>query len=58
MITHILIEIEGIGAAYQEVSEGQVLRYLDLNGVELFKTVPIGQGSWVTDADPPKQGWM
>lgn len=57
MNTYILICVEGIGEAYQEVADGQVIRYLDLNGVELFKTVPSGQGSWVVDANPPRPSW-
>lgn len=51
---YILIEIEKFGQAYQEISNGVVVRYLDTNGVELFKLVPSGQGSWVVDANPPR----
>lgn len=58
MISYILIEIEGHGDAYQEIANGQVVRYLDVDGTELYKVIPIGVGSWVIDANPTRLSWM
>jgi len=58
MNSYILIEIENIGLAYQEVANGTVTRYLDTDGVEMFAVVPTGHGSTVIDANPPLLSWM
>lgn len=55
---YILVEIDGIGQAYQEISNGQVTRYLDSAGAYLFDVVPTGHGSKVIDAAPARQPWM
>jgi hypothetical protein len=45
--------------AYQEVDElGQVLRYLDEQGVLLYEVPPEAVICVVTDPDPPRQPWM
>lgn len=53
----ILIEIQDVGPAYQEISYGVVQRYLGLDGVELFRSVPSGKWSEVIDANPPTPTW-
>lgn len=55
---YILIEIDNYGIAYQEIANGQVIRYLAQDGSFLFDVVPIGNGSGVVDANPPIQSWM
>lgn len=44
--------------AYQEVAGGNVLRYLDEQGAELFVVPPEGVVCNVIDPDPPRQLWM
>lgn len=58
MISYILIEIEGVGLAYQEVSQGAVVRYVNTDGNYLFTAVPTGLGSLVVDRIPPVLAWM
>ena len=54
---YILIDIEGIGPAYQVVQHGNVVRYVDLDGVILFNAVPTGHSSSVVDATPATPAW-
>ena len=54
---YILIEIFGLGQAYQVVVNGNVVRYVDLDGTFLFTSVPTGHGSTVVDANPPVPAW-
>lgn len=44
--------------AYQEVVVGDVVRYLDDQGAELFVLPPEGVVCVVTDPDPPRLPWM
>lgn len=58
-MNYILVSIDGIGNAYQESSTyGEVVRYLDQSGTELFLVVPDGHGSLVIEQEPPRQPWM
>jgi hypothetical protein len=43
---------------YQEIQNGNVARYVDLDGVELFIQPPVGNGGVVIDANPTRQDWM
>lgn len=43
---------------YQEIQNGNVIRYVDLQGSELFVLPPVGNGGSVIDATPPRQDWM
>lgn len=54
---YILITIDTLGPAYQEVLNGSVVRYTDLDGATLFDTVPNGLGSEVLDDNPPTPVW-
>lgn len=54
---YILIDIDTLGAAYQEVLNGSVVRYTDMDGATLFDVVPSGLGSRVLDATPPAPAW-
>jgi hypothetical protein len=59
MARHILIEIDTIGTAYQQVDDyGQVQRYVGPEGEHLFDVVPTGLGSRVVDPAPKPQAWM
>lgn len=55
---YVKINIEGHGDAYQEIVNGQVVRYIDVDGTELYKVIPAGTGSWVLDANPARLNWM
>ena len=55
---YIKIEIDTIGLAYQQISNGMVIQYLNENGMFLFDVVPTGLGSFVIDSNPEKQEWM
>ena len=54
---YILISIQTIGQAYQEVLYGSVVRYTSLDGTTLFTSVPDGLGSEVLDGNPPQPAW-
>jgi len=54
---YVLIEIDSVGPAYQEIMHGSVVRYADMDGVTLFATVPNGLGSRVIDASPAVPAW-
>ena len=54
---YILIEIEGYGPAYQVVVNGNVVRYVDWDGVFMFTTVPTGHSSSVLDPNPMTPPW-
>lgn len=60
MFTYVLLRFTtpGIGDAYQEAENGNVTRYVSVDGVELFITPPTGDGGSVVDADPPRLDWM
>ena len=58
-MSYILIDIDSIGEAYQQVDiNGDVVQYMALDGTPLFTMVPVGLWSWVVDANPPTQSWM
>ena len=58
-VRYILVRFDSGLDAYQEVDPyGDVLRYLDSDGYELFAQPPIAVGCVVTDPDPPKLPWM
>lgn len=46
-----LVRFEKAGDAYQEIVDGAVVRYVAVDGVELFKVAPLGDGSVVLAAD-------
>lgn len=54
---YVLIEIDTVGLAFQEVHCGTVTRYTDTDGNTLFDTIPTGLGSMVVDADPIQPVW-
>lgn len=58
MRSYIKVAFDTLGEAYQEVEAGEVLRYLDGDGVEMFITPPAGEGSRVIDARPAFEKWM
>ena len=55
---YILIKFEyGMeGTAYQEISNGVVIRYTDMDGNTI--ELPQNVGSHVIDPNPPRQPWM
>ena len=54
---YILLDF-GTFQGYQEIQSGSVLRYVGLDGAELFIMPPIGNGGSVIDVNPPRQDWM
>lgn len=53
---YILIEIEGVGLAYQEIAYGNVVRYTDQSGATIDYTTGGGV-SRVIDANPTPPSW-
>lgn len=54
---YVLIDIDTLGLAYQEIANGSVVRYADLLGATLFAAIPAGLGSAVVDANPTEPAW-
>jgi hypothetical protein len=54
---YILLDF-GTFQGYQEIQYSNVIRYVDLQGSELFVIPPTGNGGSVIDATPPRQDWM
>ena len=54
---YILIHIDTIGEAYQEVLNGQVQRYTSLTGDTLFSTIPTGLSSSTLDTIYEQPKW-
>ena len=54
---YILLDF-GTFQGYQEIQHGNVLRYVGLDGTELFITPPVGNGGSVIDVTPLRQDWM
>lgn len=54
---YILVKIDTVGIAFQEIQHSSVTRYTDLDGNTLFVSVPTGLGSMVVDADPEQPLW-
>lgn len=48
--TFIKVQFTLAGVAYQEISNGRVTRYVDVNGNTLFTSPPIGDSCQVIDA--------
>lgn len=54
---YILLDF-GTFQGYQEINSGNVVRYVGLDGAELFTIPPVGNGGVLVDANPPRQSWM
>lgn len=48
----------GTFTGYQESENGQVTRYVDESGIELFVNPPEGLGSTLLNAEPLRLDWM
>lgn len=55
--TYALLKFK-FGTAYQEALNGNVTRYIDEDGNELFVIPPEGDGGEVIDAEPETLPWM
>lgn len=55
--TYVLLRFK-FGNAYQEALNGNVTRYVDLAGNELFTLPPEGDGGELVDANPARISWM
>lgn len=55
---YILVHFERAGDAYQEIINGNVSRYLDTLGVEMFVNPPVADSCNVVDASPREIAWM
>lgn len=58
MRSYIKVTFDTLGEAYQEILAGEVVRYLDASGTEMFLMPPAGEGSRVIDANPASEEWM
>lgn len=56
-MNYILLDF-GDFRAYQEVNNGNVVRYVFEDGSFAFDMPPIGDGGQVIDANPPRLDWM
>ena len=54
---YILLDF-GTFTGYQESIQGQVTRYVDESGNELFVIPPEGNGGAVLEVNPARQSWM
>lgn len=48
--TYVKVQFAIAGVAYQEIVNGGVTRYVDVNGVTLFSSPPVGDSCSIVDA--------
>lgn len=56
-MTYYLLQFNGF-QAFQEIQDGQVVRYCDMGGTTLFVLPPIGDGGAIVDLNPTRLPWM
>ena len=54
---YILLDF-GFKMAYQEISLGQVVRYVNVDGSTATDVPVLGDGGRVVDANPIRESWM